>query len=102
LYPGGDWEPRRFRPNLLVDIDTDGWVEDGWCGHAAVIGSVTLLPRQPCIRCTMVTRPQPRLQRDLDIYRTLARHHGGTLGVWAQVQTTGTVRVDQQVQVHGP
>ncbi len=29
LHPAGDWDTRRFRPNLLVDIGTDGWVEDG-------------------------------------------------------------------------
>jgi hypothetical protein len=39
----------------------------------------------------MVTRPQPSLTRDLDIYRTLARHHGGNLGVWTAVRNGGTI-----------
>ncbi|HZP28017.1 MAG TPA: hypothetical protein VFC99_03610, partial [Acidimicrobiia bacterium] len=56
-------------------------------------------PREPCARCTMVTRPQPGLERDLDIYRTLSRHHGGTFGVWTQVHTPGTVRVGDPVVV---
>ena len=100
LYPEGAWDVRRFRPNILVDVDEqDGWVEDGWCGRVVRIGDVELVPRQPCVRCTMVTRPQPDLERDLEIYRTIARHHGGTLGVWSTVQRPGTVHVGDTVEV---
>jgi hypothetical protein len=97
LHAAGDWDPRRFRANLLIDLDGDSWVEDGWCGSTLQIGPVTLLPREPCVRCTMVTRPQPGLERDLDIYRTLSRHHGGTFGVWTHVDTPGTVQVGDAV-----
>ena len=55
-YPDGDWDVRRFRPNVLIDEAGEGWAEDGWCGQAMRIGAVELLPQQPCIRCTMVTR----------------------------------------------
>ena len=47
----------------------------------------------------MVTRPQPALDRDLDIYKTVARHHGGTFGVWTGVQAPGPVRVGDPVSV---
>jgi uncharacterized protein YcbX len=97
LYPAGDWTVRRFRPNLLIDVDADGWVEDSWCGHTVHVGSVAVVPRQPCVRCTMVTRPQPEIVRDLDIYKTIARHHGGTLGVWTEVRTSGSVRLGDVV-----
>ena len=99
LHPAGDWDARRFRPNVFVDVDEEGWVEDAWCGRVVRIGEVELLPRQGCVRCTMVTRPQPGLERDLDIYRTVARHHGGTFGVWATVQTPGTISVGDAVEV---
>lgn len=99
LHPAGDWDPRRFRPNLLIDVDTDGWIEDGWCGRKLHIGTVTIVPRQPCVRCTMVTRPQPGLERDLDIYKTLSGHHDGTFGVWTQVHTPGMVHVGDPVGV---
>src|SRR3954447_11058346 len=98
-YPGGNWDVRRFRPNVFVDVDEEGWVEDAWCGRVVRIGDVELLPRQPCVRCTMVTRPQPGLQRDVDIYKTVARHHGGTMGVWSTVQTPGTIHVGDAVEV---
>ena len=38
-----------------------------------------------------LTRPQSGLVRDLDIYRTLARHHDGNLGVWTVVRITGSI-----------
>lgn len=101
LHPDGDWDVRRFRPNLLIDVATDGWVEDGWCGRTVRVGAVELRPRQPCVRCTMVTRPQPGLERDVDIYRTVARHHDGTLGVWTAVRTPGTIRTGDPLQI-GP
>lgn len=100
LHPGGDWHPRRFRANLVVDVADDGWVEDGWCGPAALrIGDVHLRPEQPCMRCTMVTRPQPGIDEDRDIFRTLARHHGGRFGVWTAVSLGGTVRVGDEVHL---
>ena len=97
LYPEGEWETRRFRPNIVVDVENDGWVEDAWCGHTLRIGSAAVQPAVPCERCTMVTRPQPGLDRDLDVFKTLARHHGATFGVWTIVQTPGVVRVGDEV-----
>jgi uncharacterized protein YcbX len=97
LYPGGDWNVRRFRPNVLVDIDGDGWPEDGWCGATVGVGDAEIVPQAPCVRCTMVTRPQPDIERDLDIYLTVARHHAGTFGVWTAVATPGTVRTGDAV-----
>jgi len=92
-YPRGTWDPRRFRANILIDLDGDGWIEDSWLGHPIQIGGVTLVPKQPCIRCTMVTRSQPGLDADVEIFRTLARHHRGLFGLWCDVGTAGHVAV---------
>jgi len=91
LHPDGDWDPRRFRPNLLIDLDGDGWVEDQWIGQPLRVGSVTLVATERCVRCTMVTRAQPGLQADVDIFRSLARHHGGLFGVWSDVLSVGSL-----------
>ena len=100
LYPHGEWSVRRFRPNLLVDVEDDGWVEDGWCARATLrIGTVELQPHEPCIRCTMVSRPQPELDADPDIFRTLARSHRGHLGVWTTVAAAGQLGVDDEVGI---
>ncbi len=98
-HPAGAWEPRRFRPNVLIAAEGDTWLEDGWCGRTVRIGEVELDVRQPCIRCTMVTRPQAGLERDLEIYKALARHHYGNLGVWCSVRVPGAIRVGDEVEV---
>jgi uncharacterized protein len=101
FHPDGDWDVRRFRPNLLIDVEGDGWVEDGWCGRALRIGEVEVVPQAGCVRCTMVTRAQPGLERDLDIYKTVARHHDGNLGVWTTITNPGSVRAGERVEVAG-
>jgi uncharacterized protein YcbX len=103
LHPGGNWELRRFRANLVLDVEGDGWLEDGWCGPATIrIGAVTLRPQKPCVRCTMVTRPQPELDADADIFRTLARHHGACFGAWTAVAQGGSVKVGDEVTIESP
>jgi uncharacterized protein YcbX len=93
LYPDGTWEARRFRPNVLLEVVGEGWVEDGWIGQTLRLGSAELAPAEPCVRCTMVTRSQPGLDPDVDIFRTLARHHRGHFGVWSVVAATGVVSI---------
>jgi uncharacterized protein YcbX len=103
LHPAGAWEPRRFRPNVLVNAvvgkNGDGWVEDAWVGQTVQAGSAVLSPLEGCIRCTMVTREQPGLQADRDVFLTLARHHGGRFGVWCDVTASGSVAVGNDVSV---
>jgi uncharacterized protein len=99
LYPEGTWTTRRFRPNIVIDVEGDDWIEDAWLGHEVRVGTATIVPVAQCVRCTMVTRPQPGLEHDVDIFRTLARNHRGTFGVWATVSLPGAVRVDDTVTI---
>ncbi len=99
LHPEGAWDPRRFRANLVVDVEGDGWVEDGWIGQPLEVGTAVLLPLEPCIRCTMVTRPQPGLDADVEVFRTLARHHRGLFGVWCDVVRPGHLAVGDRLAV---
>jgi len=90
LYPRGQWDVRRFRPTVLVEAEGDGFVEDGWIGSAVRIGDAELFVFAPTVRCAMPTRPQPgALERDLDIVKTVNRHHGSNLGVYAAVRAPG-------------
>jgi hypothetical protein len=99
LHPDGVWDPRRFRPNVLIDVEGQGWLEDEWAGRTLSIGAVVLVPLEPCIRCTMVTRAQPGLEADVDVFRTLARHHRGLFGIWCDVLTGGTLSVGEEAIV---
>ena len=99
LHAAGAWDVRRFRPNVVVETDQEGWVEDAWVGKDVAVGGVTALGMDCCDRCTMITRPQPGLERDLDVFKVLKDHHDAKLGVWASIKAPGTIRVGDPLTV---
>jgi uncharacterized protein YcbX len=98
-YSSGAWDVRRFRPNILLQLDGEGWLEDAWAERRLSVGSAQLIPRRRCIRCTMVNRAQPGLERDVNIYKTLHRLHRGEAGMWTQVVHPGVISEGDSVQV---
>ncbi|MDT4933002.1 MAG: uncharacterized protein QOK11_894 [Pseudonocardiales bacterium] len=93
--PGGRFEVRRFRPNIVVDTSdrSSGFAEDAWIGHTIQIGDqVRLSITGPCSRCVMTTLAQADLPKDSGILRTAAQHHGVNVGVYASVAHGGTIR----------
>jgi uncharacterized protein len=109
-HPAGDWDPARFRSNLLLAVDGSEVVEDGWQGRRLAVGDVVLEVTSPSPRCVMTTLPQLGLPRDRAILQTVARHHtvefGGfglwaCLGVYATVVTPGDVAVGDPVSLLG-
>jgi uncharacterized protein len=101
LYPQGRFDVRRFRMNLIVDVDADGFVENDWIGHTLEVGDGVSLPvtiADP--RCVMITLPQGDLAKDPGILRTAAQHNrleipgAGSypcVGVYATVAAGGNV-----------
>ncbi len=83
----GGWDPRRFRSNLVVD----GEGEDELVGRHIAVGEAVLQVVKPISRCVMVTRPQPGLDPDLDVLRTINRTRGSHLAVGAVIITPGRV-----------
>lgn len=101
-YSDGAWDVRRFRPTVLVDVDSDDFAEDAWIGHTVRVGKAALMVVAPTVRCVMTTRAQPGgLERDLDIVKTINRDHQSNLGVYAAVSEPGAVRVGDPVEVDG-
>lgn len=96
LHPSGAWDVRRFRPNLLVDVDGDDFVEDGWRGVRA--GNVVLEIVKRTGRCTITARAQPGLAEDIEVPRALARNREATLGVSARVTAPGTIEAGAIVE----
>ncbi len=88
-------DPRRFRPNFVVDTasDAEGFVEDGWLGGTLELGGgVRVTAMRPALRCVMTTHRQTDLARDLRVLRTAAQHHRGHVGVFASVAAAGKVQ----------
>ena len=74
-HRGGDWDARRFRPNLVLRCDTPGFAEDGWVGRSIAIGSsVALRVVVAAPRCVVPTLPQSGLSDDRDVLRVLLSH----------------------------
>jgi uncharacterized protein len=108
LAPDAAIEPRRFRPNLVIDTGGEArFLEDAWVGHTLRIGEhveVQVTLRTP--RCVMTTVEQPGLERDLEVLRAAAtnRHDLGVgtfacAGVYAEVTTEGPVALGDPVTV---
>ena len=114
-HPDGDWDVRRFRPNVLVDTGADAiealstlvapgtphpaFPEDGWVGATiragGAGGSFSVL--MAAVRCAMPNRAQPGLDRDLEIYRAMDRLHGNHLGIYAVPVGDGLLRVGDEL-----
>ncbi|BAN03824.1 MOSC domain-containing protein [Ilumatobacter coccineus] len=88
-----DWDRRRFRTNLIVD----GSGEDDFVGGHVAIGDVRLFVRKQIDRCVMVTRPQPDLDRDLDVLKTINAERATFLAVGCLVESPGEIEVGAEV-----
>jgi uncharacterized protein YcbX len=94
-YAEGQWDVRRFRPNIVVSFDGDdaGFVEEAWVGGIVTLGAVPALVRKRTERCVITTRAQPGLDRDLQIYRSLMKSNHANLGIYLVPQDAGTIAV---------
>jgi uncharacterized protein YcbX len=102
LYPGGRFEVRRFRPNIVVSTgpDEQGFVENDWVGQTVTIGEqVRLRVTEPTPRCVMTTLAQGDLPKDSGILRTAAQHNNAGVGVYAEVLAGGIIRRGDQVTI---
>jgi uncharacterized protein YcbX len=101
VNPSCRFEPRRFRPNLIIDTgDQNGFVENDWIGKMIAIGSeVRIEVTGPCPRCVMTTLAQGDLPKDPGILKTAAQHNEAKVGVYASVVQTGTIRIGDSVTV---
>jgi uncharacterized protein len=106
LRPDSTFDARRFRMNVIVDADEEGFVENDWIGRELQIGeNVQLDITMPDPRCVMTTLAQDELPKDTEVLRTLTRHNrldvaGGLYpcaGVYAGVRSSGTIRVGDHV-----
>jgi uncharacterized protein YcbX len=101
LYPAGRFEPRRFRPNLIINTgDQTGFVENDWIGKTVAIGpEVRIQVTGPCPRCVMTTLAQADLPKDPGILKTAAKYNDVRVGVYASVIQAGTIRVGDALTI---
>ena len=104
LLPDSQVDPRRFRPNLVIDWagSEQPFPEFAWPGRCLAIGELRLQVIMPAMRCGMITHAQADLRKDPSIMRAVVRECDMNFGVGAQVLTPGCVRVGDRVRLLEP
>ncbi len=95
LYPEGQFDRCRFRPNLVIEPTSREitFLENDWVGGVLAIGeAVRLSIDTACPRCVVTTLEQSGFPNDLNILRTTARYNDMIAGIRASVLQGGTIR----------
>ena len=93
---------RRFR--MLIDLEgAEPHEEDSWIGRRIGLGDAILRVTKPDARCAITTQDPDTGVRDLDTLRTLISYRGlregkhADLGVLADVEQPGRIRLGDEV-----
>ncbi|WP_310962568.1 MOSC domain-containing protein [Nocardioides terrisoli] len=92
---GGAVDEGRFRANVVLETDGDGYVEHEWVGRDLAIGEVVLRVGPGMPRCVMVDLAHggAGLPAAPGLLRTIGRVNGLDLGVQASVVRGGVLRL---------
>jgi len=96
FHPGGRFDPRRFRPNVVLETPDEGFAEEEWIGGSLRLGGALIEISKPCERCVMTTHAQEDLPVDRDILRTALKHNDENVGVYGIVREAGTISVGDE------
>lgn len=113
LYPEGQFEALRFRPNVLIESPAgeEGFMENEWVGRTIAIGDeVRLKVTDPTPRCALPALAQGGLRNEPQVLRTINAHNrlpvpalGGQelpcAGIYAFVTRGGKIRPGDVVRV---
>lgn len=103
--PDLDWDVRRFRPNLVLDVDIEPFGEQSWVGHQVAIGDIVITVDGPTVRCAMPLRAQPGgLEREPQLFKAMSELNEAFpnhLGLYCSVTVPGTVAVGDPVSLVG-
>ena len=103
LYPGGDYDARRFRPNIVIDTGAaEGPVEQAWIGKVLRIGGAEGAEfdvTKTCHRCVITTLPQFELPHDPAILRTVNQQADGETGVYLRARGESSIAIGDDVSL---
>lgn len=111
LNPDATYDPRRYRPNFVIETPGEGFVEAGWVEKTFTVGTAASTVIMNTVRCIMTTLPREELPLDRGTLRTLVKHNTLTvepfgewacLGIYANVTSPGRVSVGSVAGVAEP
>jgi len=100
--PKVSFDPRRFRPNLVIEADGDAdFPEFDWCGSSLRVGAVEFACEIPCVRCGMTTQATAGLPKEPGVLRTIVRESNQNIGAYASVRVGGVLKRGDVVELVG-
>ena len=104
--PGADFDVRRYRPNVLIETDDEGFVENGWVAGTVTMGASAAahvdLPTMRCVMTTLAQRDVPADRQTLRVVSKANRVEITGLGVWACAGVYASVTEPGKVQLGDP
>jgi len=90
MYPGGRFDVRRFRPNIVIRSRGEPFIENSWAGRTLAIGDEVVM-RLTILspRCVKTILPLFDLPHDPGILRTIAQHNIQDLGDFGTLPCAG-------------
>jgi len=100
--PEKEIDPRRFRPNILLETtNTEIFNEDAWVGGTLIFGEATAGPAVSItlrdLRCNMINLDPDTAESTPELLKTVARLNQANAGVYGTVVRTGSLNVGQPV-----
>jgi uncharacterized protein len=91
-----EWDPRRFRINVIVSGSLLYSMTEG----TLTAGAASFAIRKPIDRCVITTRAQPGgIERDLSVLKTIIADMNNELGLGTMVASNGTLAVGDAVSL---
>ncbi len=99
IAPSSVIDVRRFRPNLVIATESEGFPEHAWGGKQLRVGGAVLDVLGPCPRCVMITHGFGAIPRDVGLMRTVVKEADQNVGAYAKIASAGDVRVGDAVEL---
>lgn len=98
--PGSVIDESRFRPNIVIETEGPGLVEQDWLGKTLRVGQGVMLEiTRPTERCVMTNFAQPSIPEDKSIFACIGREADLNFGVYAKVLAGGEVNWGEKVEL---
>jgi hypothetical protein len=97
---GLELSPRRFRPNILVEVDAP-FGEEGWLGHTLTFGSradsARIRADRQNVRCVLTTVDPDTAERSPQVLKTIAQERNECAGIYLSPVQPGTIQVGDPI-----
>lgn len=92
-------DPRRWRTNVLIELDAEEYAEEAWEGRTITIGEAGFQLLHPCERCVIPTRDPDTAEKMPELLRWLFRERSGLFGMNARPLGPGRVHANDPVSI---